>query len=214
MIPFADLRPNSEAFKKALVLEQGDKDRFSTTNFYLCNWSGFLSHKERMLTAEKLYDFLIKKVQEAISQVGQAPKITIIAHSHGGNIALSLAKHNQQNMTNLQIDRLVLLACPVQVRTANLVSDQIFKKVYAFYSYFDPIQVLDMQWFAKLSGRKFAPSNNMSQIQTHWKYCGLFHNDFKTVWFVQFLPELLSKIDAGVLPRLNGAEGEEYLLNL
>jgi len=55
------------------------------------------------------------------------PKVTLISHSHGGNVALNLAAIAEKE-SPLSIERLILLACPVQQETAALVDAPMFKK--------------------------------------------------------------------------------------
>ena len=75
----------------------------------------------------------------------EGPK-TLIAHSHGCNVALYLAELAKSGeFKDLVIDRLILLACPVQLATAHLVGSPIFKRVFSFYSTADLGQIIDPQ---------------------------------------------------------------------
>ena len=213
IIHFDALHQDSDAKKKAVALQHGDDICFNTSNFYRCNWSGFLDYKEREYVAEKLYDFLVDKVNEITADTGKRPSISIITHSHGGNIALTLAKYNNKHGgDDLVVDRLILMACPVQKRTADFANHQTFKKIYAFYSPFDPIQLCAMQGFLAFSGRKFAPGPNIVQIRTYWNHIGLWHNQFNSIWFARLLPALITKTDSGGLDV--GERIGEYILRL
>ena len=117
-------------------MHQACPEEFPLTSFYFFGWSGKLDFKARKQEAVRLYDEL-KKLDGAI---------TIIAHSHGGNVALHLAEVAQaRNDTDFQIDRLILLATPVQEATAGFTAWPLFKKVIACYSATDATQILDPQ---------------------------------------------------------------------
>lgn len=197
LIPFVKLRPKSEAQRRALALYHADSQQFDTKQFYVFRWSGLLNHAERMAASEDLYRALIKKIKKIKQKTGVLPVVTIIAHSHGGNVVLNLAKIARQNNFDLnKIDKLILLACPVQDSTASLVYDNMFNKVYNFFSSIDPIQVLAMQKPFKLAGRKFSKyDDKIVNIKTSWQRYGLWHNDFKFCHFVSKLPAALKQID-------------------
>ena len=197
LIPFVKLRQKSEAQRRALALYNGDNNQFDTKHFYVFRWSGLLNYDERMDASRDLYKALIKKIKKIKQKTGVVPLINIIAHSHGGNVALSLAQVARQNSEDLiKVDKLILLACPVQDCTASLVYDKMFNKVYNFFSNIDPIQVLAMQKPFKLAGRKFSKYDfKIININTSWQRYGLFHNDFKFCHFVSKLPAALKQID-------------------
>ncbi|QQR48644.1 hypothetical protein IPF37_03705 [bacterium] len=57
--------------------------------FYAFGWSGLMSQQRRRSEAIRLYNSLIEE-QERLRTEGINAKIRIIAHSHGGNLALNL----------------------------------------------------------------------------------------------------------------------------
>lgn len=61
--------------------------------FYAFGWSGLLSQKDRMVEAVRLFNALCEEL-ETLAHNGIVPKIRIICHSHGGNVALNLAPIN------------------------------------------------------------------------------------------------------------------------
>jgi hypothetical protein len=88
-----------------------------------------------------------------------------------------------------RVDRLILLACPVQVKTAHNIASGFFDRIYSFYSTSDMIQVLDPQGLAILkrptmadiryfydtcrqqrffSQRTFPEQENLTQIRVRW----------------------------------------------
>lgn len=196
LMHYSELVANRGACPRADVLYRGDQQAFALDDFYLLRWSGLLDHRERKQVSAFLYQELLGLITKIKQKTGQDPIVTIITHSHGGNIALNLAALNQQNGHKLVIDRLVLLACPVQKGTAHFVNHGTFKQIYAFYSDLDFIQVLAMQGVFKLAGRKFNVSGNkLINIKTSWRNWGLLHNDFKGLVFLAKLPEILRQIE-------------------
>ena len=58
--------------------------------FYTYGWSGLLSQKRRCFEAVRFYNALSQEIAQFHAQ-GIHPKIRIIGHSHGGNLAVNLA---------------------------------------------------------------------------------------------------------------------------
>lgn len=58
--------------------------------FYSFGWSGCLSQRRRRVEAVRFYNELSEEL-ERFDQKGLKPKIRILCHSHGGNLALNLA---------------------------------------------------------------------------------------------------------------------------
>lgn len=71
--------------------------------FYAFGWSGLLSRQRRRQESLRLYNAISQEV-ERLKSLGYTTKIKILAHSHGGNVALNLAGINharhalQQNL--------------------------------------------------------------------------------------------------------------------
>ena len=131
--------------KIAQTLIDNDPDRFCAENFYLFGWSGALSFKERERAARQLYLELKILRQDYKNKYGKEPIIRILAHSHGGNVALLLEQVRDKNDTAFAIEELILLAVPVQTHTMYYTHAPLFKKVYSLYSMFDALQVADPQ---------------------------------------------------------------------
>lgn len=119
----------------------------SKRRYYTFGWDGALSLARRLEEARKFYGALEKEVVNLRSQ-NLEPFIHIVGYSHGGNVALNLArvKDEQENTdTSFAIEQLVLLATPIQRETDYLVAEtDFFKKVYLFYSTEDNVQTSDM----------------------------------------------------------------------
>lgn len=114
------------------------KNYFPKEHCYLFGWSGTLSHEARVQAAQELHKALVK-----LHEKYQQYELTLISHSHGGNVVLNLAGLDYKKPYH--IDRLILIACPVQEVTKNFVYDPLFKEIYAPYSKWDSFQILDPQ---------------------------------------------------------------------
>lgn len=135
----------------AFALAYGSFSALNTRNpdekniYYTFGWSGLLSTQVRYQEATLFYEQLEKEIAEYKNK-GIYPKIRVIGYSHGGYIALNLgAVFNDLKLKNLtwSIDELILIGVPVISDTDFLVSSNLFKKVYHFYSPGDRVQVVD-----------------------------------------------------------------------
>lgn len=66
--------------------EQNSEPHF----FYTFGWSGLVSQHRRRKEAVRFYNMLSDEIA-ALEQKNISPKISIVSHSHGGNVALNLA---------------------------------------------------------------------------------------------------------------------------
>lgn len=178
-------------------------------NFYIFGWSGRLDHKERERESASLYKSL-KWLSETYQRVhGIKPNITLITHSHGGNVALNLAKVKDYNDKDFFINRLILLACPVQRETSYLIKESVFGKIYSLYSSIDMLQVLDPQGFHKTGARKpFSPRkplfskrrfpfiSNLKQVKIKLNGFGMGHTAFVTCDFGCLISPIIKEIDS------------------
>lgn len=155
-------------------------------DFYFYVWSGKLSPKERRESSVQLYREIDELIAQYQKQYGVTPLIEIIAHSHGGNVALLMSEEFHHSKSKFFVDRLVLLGCPVQKMTKMLITSPMFKKIYNIHSHNDWIQVLDPQglhfflsetesnWPTALaqnffSARHFDPiTDNLTQVHVQW----------------------------------------------
>ncbi len=188
------------------IVSSTDPKNFPFHDFYIFGWSGLLCFDARKQAALDLYGGLEKLVKEYKQNYGLAPIIKIITHSHGGNVALNLAKINKhlgsKAHTEFKIDELILLACPVQTATKKYTQDHFFQSVYSFYSYGDFIQVADMQGLYKnksqdlFSGRVF--SKNPKVKQKHVTLYGrpIMHIEYLLSPFLTRLPGMLTEMKA------------------
>lgn len=200
LFPAKQINPGYHLRVIADTLCSVDPTRFNLNSFYHFCWSGKLCFNERLCAAHDLYNALSTLVQQAT--IGsKKPKLRVIAHSHGGNVCLNLALIKR--MQPLFIDELILLACPVQDQTKELVKDPMFGRIYALYSAIDLIQILDPQGFYKhkahadtlFSKRQFAHQANLAQMKIKVDRRAIMHTEFSHSAFLRLLPSILDEID-------------------
>lgn len=186
------------------ILTTTDPLRFPAEHFYLFGWSGKLSYQEREETARILYTEIKELSARYKKEYGVTPTIRLITHSHGGNVALNLAYVKNPADTEFAIDELILLACPVQAKTAPCIKDPLFKKIYSLYSTRDFIQILDPQEVIHnirekrlplFSQRRFAEQPNLRQIVVKRKKRAISHIEFMLEKFLVTLPTILNDLD-------------------
>ncbi len=191
--------------KIAERLIEHDPQRFFRDHFYIFGWSGKASFTARKEAACELYKQLNKLAKQYLLTYGHKPKLRIITHSHGGNVALYLPDFKDLN-SELVVDELILLACPVQEATKKNIADPLFKRCYALYSKVDLLQVIDPQGLYKeqknvphqpLFSKRLFPANpklTQARIKINGRY--ILHVEFLLQRFINNLPELLNKMDA------------------
>jgi len=191
--------------KIAQQLSDQNTMRFVFENFYYFGWSGKLNHKKRRTAATKLHKAISELIKKYKIKHSIEPKIRLITHSHGGNVALCLAKINAKTIDSIKIHELILLACPVQKKTAKLTKNEMFENIYSLYSGIDILQIIDPQGLKMLqkykprkpffSQRKFEPQKNLSQVKIKVNGRGILHLEFLLSKFISSLPHILDEID-------------------
>lgn len=127
----------------AKLLSRADQKNFSFKDTYFFGWSGELSVDARREAAKDLYEDLT--ALKAEERYKNSP-LTVITISHGGNVVLHLAEEVcKKESSELSIDQLILLCCPVQKTTESYVNSPIFKQVYNLFSPVDTVQIADSQ---------------------------------------------------------------------
>lgn len=191
------------------VLEQKSSGRIAqiftsleTDNncFYYYQWSGsFTEHARRNAGRDLFY---------SLQELPKDASITLITHSHGGNVVLHCAKYAQTiQHKNFSIDRLILLGCPVQQQTVHYIPSQFFKQIYAFHSLDDGMQTWDPQFTHALvqllhgthasffSKRVFPNHDNLQQIQIIGRNKKFGHFDFISTEFLEHIPHIIPNIE-------------------
>lgn len=138
----------------AKELSDNCPQQFSWEHFYIFGWPGKLDHANRQQAAHDLYQALTTLVLRYQKEYNAMPPINFITHSHGGNVALNMASISDKNCPFV-INKLILLACPVQHYTVNLVKSPLFKRIYSIHSHTDMIQILDPQGLHPFFGIKY-----------------------------------------------------------
>lgn len=182
--------------KIAFLMAEKNPIHFPLETFYFFGWTGKLDEDERIRASR----CLLKNIQHMVKQYretyGVDPKITIISHSHGGNIALHLPSVVEGHQEKPIIDTLVLLACPVQRKTMPHIYDPMFKKIYALYSSLDMIQILAPQhpYYKPFSSKQFPKSEKMVQARIKINGHALLHTSFSKKQFMGILPIILDEL--------------------
>ena len=153
-------------------------------------------------------------------------KIRLITHSHGGNVALNIAKIIPHMDTHFAIDQLILLACPVQDHTKDLIHHPIFKQCYSLYSRLDLMQIIDPQGIYGPSGffrshflseRCFPLNDRLHQIKIRMNRRAITHSEFTMPPFLEQLAVILNEIDVWRQQKSfygNKKMGAKHLLSL
>jgi hypothetical protein len=185
------------------ALAQTDPERFPLEHFYAFGWSGRLCFKKRYQEAVKLHAALNDLVADYQTKYAQTPHITLITHSHGGNVALNIAAIPDKNPA-LRLE-LILLACPVQHETKEQVKDLIFERIYSFYSPADVMQIIDPQGLYttptnhtlhfELSERIFPIHPTVRQAELVINESGISHIGFILERTIKILPALLDALE-------------------
>jgi hypothetical protein len=199
LTPAASFDPQYHLRSIADALCAADPTNFSSDYMFLFGWSGALAFEEREKAAQDLYKQLKQMVKSYVEKYGKQPKIRIITHSHGGNVALNLAKIKDD--PDFVIDELILLACPVQEATAELIKNPVFKEAFVLYSSLDLMQIIDPQGLYShddtrplLSKRYFPTQENITQVKIKMNGHALLHSDFIRLKFVAALPQIIDKM--------------------
>jgi hypothetical protein len=197
-----DYAPQYHLYQVGKTLIESAPHLFSSDSFYIFGWSGKLDFNAREQAAERLYKELSVVIEQYEQKYNAQPVVRIITHSHGGNVALNLARVTPKK-ESFHIDELILLACPVQDHTASLIRSSIFKKIFCIYSQLDICQILDPQGFYKngtkssswLSGRYFPEQENLEQVKIKMNGRSIFHSEFVFPRFLAFLAEIIGTMD-------------------
>jgi hypothetical protein len=200
-------------YTAATTLYKNAPESFPLETFYIFGWSGKLSFNERQNNASILLTEIKRLETEYIAKHNVQPTIQLISHSHGGNIVLnvpSIARDTQQSIT---INKLILLACPVQAKTMDLIKDPMFERVYSLYSSLDFVQILAPQivykvaqtkkgkykaeWkFPPFSDRRFPHHSTLAQIKIKMDGRAIMHGEFTLPNFLATLQHIINHIDS------------------
>lgn len=182
------------------ALIKSDPIKFSHNHFYIYSWSGILDFSERQRASNILYSELVKLLEDYKKTHGILPKLRIMAHSHGGNVALNLAANRDHKFI---VDELILLAVPVQMKNHEYVHSPLFKRVLSLYSTIDIPQIIDPQLFYResgtyllFSGQRFTPAANLLQVKIKINGAACQHLQFNDISTLTILPYMLDELIA------------------
>lgn len=198
---YTSLDPSYRHHSLAKTLIDADPQNYVDEWFYLFGWSGTLSFTEREKAAKDLYTQLKELRQEYKKKYGIEPKIRILAHSHGGNVALLLEKVKDPADTSFSIHELILLATPVQYETKKYAHAPLFEKIYSLYSHLDSLQIIDPQGLQTHNGsplfseRCFENNDKICQCAIKINNRYLMHVEFIKRKFICKLPFVLNALD-------------------
>lgn len=200
---------NVQLSKIADTLAKADPVHFKLKNMYVFGWSGALSAEARDQAGKDLTKAVKKLVNDYRAvHGGKDPKIYIITHSHGGNVALNMV----HDVDIPPITRLIMLAAPSQELTSQKVKDTLlFEEVYSIYSSKDLMQVMDPQYISTgrgttFSKRIFPHQENVVQAEVTIDGKSPRHIDFIFLPFVSYLPKIVQQMHSW---RENGGNQEE-----
>lgn len=197
-----DYAPRYHARHMARYFCDADPATYQMENFYFWGWSGKLSRTARADEARTFYEDILCLKQAYQQKYSDRPiYLRLISHSHGGNVVLNLS-HVQDADRPLDIDEVILLACPVQYATKEYVKSPHFKKIYSLYSS-DLYQVIDWQRVCKKgrsylkmhSNRRFEEVPNVHQAKLKIDGRFLFHIEFLCKRFIKHIPNLCRHLD-------------------
>jgi len=210
--PITILDKNYYLRQSADAIIEANPERYPAEHFYSFGWSGKLNAAARKIASEQLHHELIDLLAHYEKKYTVKPTIRIITHSHGGNIALHLAEMKHPENA-LEIEELILLACPVQERTMHHIEDPMFKKTYALYSSLDMLQILAPQFLYRIERKKyknkkmgikmplfssklFPPHPKLAQLKVKLNGTAIFHTTFSNASFTRMLPTIIDEIDS------------------
>lgn len=160
---------------------------------YTFGWDGELSLKSRKIQAKNLLSS-IENLIKSHRRKHQFDFIEtmILAHSHGGNVALHMADNVVEKPT-VQIDHLFLFGTPIHGETQLNAKTSLFKNVYNIHSSGDAVQVGDIVSTKRhIWGRVFkhpyvVDAPNIKQILVQ---VGSYNPTHTELWFFE-RPEVL-----------------------
>ncbi len=202
--------------KIAQWISSSNKKEFPLNSFYIFCWFGGLSVSGREKASRDLYNHIQKLVKQYRKKYKCDPKINLIAHSHGCNVILNMAKIAKRK-PNIIINNLIFLACPVQKATKELIASDMFGKVFSFYSTVDSIQWLDPQRLSPqkrqiFSDRIFPPDAKLKQANITIDGSGLFHIQFLYEKLNRMLPHLVNYMNG--LKEAGSIPGKHFTLHM
>lgn len=120
-------------------------------NYAIFGWSGLLHNAARKKAGYELYQALCAYRDRIVLEYGSEPGITIVSHSHGGNVALYMAQAEIEQQKKLKVNYLVMYGSPMMAEMAHCIESDFFRNILMIYSRGDEIQPRDM--FSSKNGK-------------------------------------------------------------
>lgn len=127
------------------------KNEIDLQKYLVFGWSGFLHNGARKDAGYELYHALCDYRDHMVARYNIDPEIEIVAHSHGGNVALWLAQAEKEFKRGLRVKALVMLGTPMQKEMISGLESEIFRTIVLCYSQGDGVQQRD---YFSTKGRK------------------------------------------------------------
>jgi len=112
-------------------------------HYLMYGWTGLLSNRARKRAGYDLYQQLRIVHDRIMSVYGRPPRMRLICHSHGGNVALWAAQAAHEDQTPFHVDLMCMLATPIQYETIAYTRLPFYNTIVSLYSYGDSIQPND-----------------------------------------------------------------------
>ncbi|MBA3751329.1 hypothetical protein H0X06_00815 [Candidatus Dependentiae bacterium] len=206
---------------------------FDKDFFYLFGWTGKLLSSERKKAAAELYAQLSELTNKLLLQ-GTIASFRLIAHSHGGNVALNLSRIKSTAI--LCIEEVILIACPVQKETAPYINSSMFRSIISIHSHFDIIQKIDPQGVYNFlesikskgleftvthlkqvgpffSLRHFENASNLIEVHAKYSHRELLHIEFIQHEFIEALPALIECMENSQIEKPGIGQEITYILD-
>lgn len=205
-----ELPASSMMVKDAKLLQQGDAKNFDLEHYYTFGWSGKLGFDNRAAAGKDLYQEIVALFKQYQKKYNTLPKLRIITFSHGGNVALNMVKY-LPFIDGQKIElELVLIACPVQKVTEDLINHPEITQSVVIYSTMDLLQIADYYTY---NGSRYLPNrtfetnrSNCFQILVSVNHVTLSHIELCHA-FMRHIPEVLRSVDD---KDVNSARSYEY----
>lgn len=126
--------------------------------YYIFNWVGNLSSRDRTLASQRFATDLITFVEK-----NPSVEINIYGHSHGGNVILETLALLSEEKKNIVINNVCLLGTPIGQKTKDYIKKlRNVHSIYNFYSLQDQVQNKDITFdlFILRSNRRITPHDN------------------------------------------------------
>jgi len=118
-------------------------------HYFLFGWTGLLSNRARRRAGYALYRE-ISDIRDRVRRVYRCePRIRLITHSHGSNVALWAAQAASEEGTPFCVDLLFMMGAPIQHETISHIQLPFYKSIISSFSYGDTIQSSD--YFSTIS---------------------------------------------------------------